>query len=141
MVFATLSASGRTIGASEIGDAIAQLDERGARGTRANGRPIGYKAQERDLQRSAEQKRQEAETQRRALEAERKRSGATGRTDADRRVRDTEEKRLDRELKERGFVAEREGEIQVTYRVHRTVRPPRSSQRRAERCLRTCASR
>ncbi|HEV2166076.1 MAG TPA: VWA domain-containing protein [Thermoplasmata archaeon] len=114
VVFANLSASGRTIGASEIGDAIAQLDSR-EREELAQTVDRSYKAQERELERSAEQKRQQAEAQRRALEAERQEAERRAQRDADRRVRDTEEKRLARELKERGFVAEREGEIQVTY--------------------------
>ncbi|MCI4357695.1 MAG: VWA domain-containing protein [Thermoplasmata archaeon] len=114
IVFAALSGSGRTIGRSEIGDAIAQLNSR-EREELASSVDRSYKARERDLARSAEEKRKEAEAQRRALEAERKEAERRAEHDADRRVRDTEEKRLARELKERGFVAERQGEIQVTY--------------------------
>ncbi|HEV2520297.1 MAG TPA: VWA domain-containing protein [Thermoplasmata archaeon] len=114
LVFATLAGAGRTIGPSEIGDAIAQLSGR-ERDQLAQSVDRSYRAQEREIERSAEAKRRDAEAQRRALEAERQEAEERSRRDADRRVRDTEEKRLARELKERGFVAEREGDLQVTY--------------------------
>ena len=113
-VFATLSAGGRTIGASELGEAIAQLDAPEQKEL-ADTLDRSYRAQERELERTAEAKRKEAEAQRRALEAERQAAEQRARRESDRRVRDAEEKRLERELKERGFVAERGGELQVTY--------------------------
>ncbi len=114
IAFATLSAGGRTIGRSELGDALAQLSG-GEREELSRSVDRGYQSRERELQRSAEEKRKEAEAQRRALEAERAEAERRAQQTSDRRVREAEEHRLERELKERGFVAERGGELQVTF--------------------------
>jgi uncharacterized protein with von Willebrand factor type A (vWA) domain len=114
IAFATLSAGGRTIGRSELGDALAQLSG-GEREELARSVDRRYQTQERELQRSAEEKRRDAEAQRRALEAERAEAERRAQQTSDRRVREAEEHRLERELKERGFVAERGGELQVTF--------------------------
>jgi Mg-chelatase subunit ChlD len=112
--FATLAAGGRTLGRSEIGDAIAGLTPR-EREALSESVDRTYRARERDVERTAEAKRRDAEAQQRALEAERKEAEARAAREADRRVRDAEQGRFERELKERGFVAERGGEIAVTY--------------------------
>ena len=114
VVFATLSASGRTIGPSEIGDALARLTD-AERERLSSSVDRSIQAQERDLKRSAEEKRRQSEAQRRDLEAEREEARRRAQSDAEARIRDAEERRLARELKERGFVADRGGEIAVTY--------------------------
>jgi uncharacterized protein with von Willebrand factor type A (vWA) domain len=73
------------------------------------------RSRERDLEREAEEKRRSAEAQRRELEREREEARRRGEAETDRSVREAQEKRFERELKERGFVAERGGELAVTY--------------------------
>jgi Mg-chelatase subunit ChlD/Skp family chaperone for outer membrane proteins len=114
LTFATLAGSGRTIGASELGDALAQLSAP-EREELAKTVDRGLQAQERELQRTAEEKRRQVEAQRRELEAEREAARRRAEKAADSQVREAEERRLAREMKERGFVAERGGEIAVTY--------------------------
>lgn len=108
------SADGRTIGPSEIGEALARLSttERNELSEHVTG---ALRAQERSLEREAEAKRREAEAQRRRLEEERREAQRRTESETEARVRAGEERRLERELKERGFVAERAGELVVTY--------------------------
>ncbi len=114
LTIAMLSSSGRTLGRSELGDAISALDARD-RERLTDTVDRSYRAQEREVERAAEEKRRQAESQRRELEAERKEAEHRAVREADRKVRDAEEHRLERELKERGFVTERGGELAVTY--------------------------
>ena len=108
------AANGRALGASELGDALARLsgpqkDELSQSVTGA------IRREERELERAAEEKRRAAEAQRRQLEEERREAERRAAADTEARVRAGEERRLERELKERGFVAERAGELVVTY--------------------------
>ena len=114
VTFATLSAGGRTLGASEIGDAMAQLTPRQQEELAQNVQR-SIQAKERNLEREAEVKRRDAEAQRRALEAERKEAELRAQREAEQRLKDVEKARLTRELKERGFVTEHAGELTVTY--------------------------
>jgi len=111
---ALLSADGRTLGSSELGEAIAALSapQRQELAGRVEGT---IRAHERDLEREAEEKRRAAEAQRRQLEREREEARRRGDAETDRTVREAQERRLERELKERGYVAERAGELAVTY--------------------------
>ena len=111
---AIATADGRTIGPSEIGEALARLSapERAELGESVAG---SLRARERELEREAEEKRRAAEAQRRRLEETRAEAEQHARNETDSRVREAEERRLERELKERGFVAERGGELAVTY--------------------------
>jgi uncharacterized protein with von Willebrand factor type A (vWA) domain len=114
VVFAQLGAGGRSLGASELGEAIARLSpkEQQELSERVD-RSLG--AKERDLRKEAEAKRREAEQQRRSLDAEREEARRRAENEERSRVRDAESKRLDREMKERGFVAEKDGSLAVTY--------------------------
>jgi Mg-chelatase subunit ChlD len=114
VVFARLGEGGRSIGASELGEAIARLspkeqEELTERVDQA------LSAKESDLRRQAEAKRREAEQQRRALDAEKEEARRRAEEEERGRVRDAESKRLDREMKERGFVTEKDGGLAVTY--------------------------
>ena len=113
MVFATL-AGGRTLGASEIGELVQQMSSTQQEELTDNLRRAAD-ARERDLRKEAEAKRKETEAQRRNLEAEREEARRRAERDADDKVRQAEEQRLRTELKERGFVTERGGELAVTY--------------------------
>jgi uncharacterized protein with von Willebrand factor type A (vWA) domain len=73
------------------------------------------RTRERELEREAEEKRRAAEAQRRELEREREEARRRAERETDQIVRDAEQRRVERELKERGFVAERGGELAVTY--------------------------
>ncbi|MGA8303782.1 MAG: hypothetical protein WA691_03970 [Thermoplasmata archaeon] len=111
---AVASGVGRTLGASEMGEALARLstpqkDELAETVTGA------LRTQERELERAAEEKRRAAEAQRRRLEEERREALRRAADNTEARVREGEERRVERELKERGFVAERGGELVVTY--------------------------
>ncbi len=108
------SLAGRAIGPSEIGETLARLSpaERNELSDSVSG---SLRARERSLEREAEAKRREAEAQRRRLEAERDEARRRAESETEARVRAGEERRLERELKERGFVAERAGELIVTY--------------------------
>ncbi len=114
LTFAIPTGAGRSLGASEIGDALARLTPSQQEEFRGNlSRTI--EAKERDVRQEAEEKRKEAERQRRSLEAEREEAKRRAEKEVDSRVREAEAKRVDRELRERGLVAEREGQLQVTY--------------------------
>jgi uncharacterized protein with von Willebrand factor type A (vWA) domain len=111
---ALIAAGGRSLGSSELGDALARLSDPERR--ELAGRVEGtIKSRERELEREAEEKRRSAEAQRRQLERERDEARRRAEAETDRTVREAQEKRLERELKERGFVAERGGELAVTY--------------------------
>jgi Mg-chelatase subunit ChlD len=105
---------GRTLGASELGSALAGLTtvQRQELSGRVEER---IRSQERDLEREAAEKRRSAESQRKLLEEEREEARRRAESDTERQVREAEERRFERELKERGFVAERGGELAVTY--------------------------
>ncbi len=111
---AFLAGNGRTLGASELGDALARLSppERRELAGRVEGTIRG---RERELEREAEAKRRAAEAQHRQLEEEREEARRRADSETERRVREAQERRLERELQERGFVAERGGELAVTY--------------------------
>jgi hypothetical protein len=114
VVFARLGEGGRSIGSSDLGEAIARLTPR-EREELTERVDKTLSARERDLRKEAEAKRREAEEQRRALEAEREEARRRAESEARDRVRDAESHRVDRELKERGFVAEKDGGLAVTY--------------------------
>ena len=111
---ATLSLDGRTLGPSALGDALARLSPGEERELSER---IGerIRANESDVRRAAEAKRRESEAQRRALEEERRAVEERARSEIDRRAREAEDRRIDRELKERGFLAERGDALVVTY--------------------------
>jgi len=111
---AALAADGRSLGGSELGEALARLSAPEQR--ELAGRVEGsIRARERELERQAEEKRRSAEAQRRQLERERDEARRRAEAETDKIVRDAQERRLERELKERGFVADRGGELAVTY--------------------------
>jgi Mg-chelatase subunit ChlD len=114
VTFAVASPGGRTIGQSALGDALARLSppQKDELSRAVSG---SLKNQERELERAAEEKRRAAEAQRRQLEEERREAERRAADDTEARVRAGEEHRIERELKERGFVAERGGELAVTY--------------------------
>jgi len=114
MAFATAAADGRTIGPSELGNALAQLSG-SEQQELANHVASALKSRERGIEKEAEEKRRQAEAQRRRLEEERAEAQRRAEADAESRVRHAEEQRVERELKERGFVAEHRGELVVTY--------------------------
>jgi Mg-chelatase subunit ChlD len=114
LTFATLQAEGRTLDPSLVGSALASLDER-EQGELRERVADRLRRSEDDLRRSAEAKRREAESQRRRLEAEREEARRRAEQDVDRQVREAEDRRVTQELSERGLVAEREGELAVTY--------------------------
>ncbi|MCI4332885.1 MAG: hypothetical protein L3K01_04040 [Thermoplasmata archaeon] len=114
VVFARLGQGGRSIGSSELGDAIARLTPR-EREELSERVDKTLSARERDLRREAEAKRKDADQQRRSLEAERDEARRKAEEEAKNRVRDAESRRVERELKERGFVAEKDGTLAVTY--------------------------
>ncbi len=114
MAFATAAADGRSIGPSELGNALAQLSG-SERQELANSVTGALRSRERGIEKEAEEKRRQAEAQRRRLEEERAEAQRRAEAQADSRVRQAEERRVERELKERGFVAEHRGELVVTY--------------------------
>ncbi len=73
------------------------------------------RASESDLRRQAEAKRRDAETQRRRLEEERQAALARDRSEIERRAREAEDRRIDRELRERGWGAPAAAGLEVTY--------------------------
>ncbi len=114
MPIALATAGGRTIGPSELGEALARLS--GPQREELEQSVAGsLRARERELEREAEEKRRAAEAQRRRLEETRAEAERRARNETESRLREAEEHRLERELKERGFVAERGGELAVTY--------------------------
>ncbi|MGB6500622.1 MAG: hypothetical protein WBG19_04390 [Thermoplasmata archaeon] len=108
------SGSGRALGASAFGDAIARLSapQREELTDRVS---KTLKGRERELEREAEERRRAVEAQRRRLEEEREEARRRADAETEHRLRDAEEKRFERELKERGFIAERGGDLAVTY--------------------------
>ncbi len=111
---AFLAGDGRTLGPSEFGEALARLS--GPERSELAGRVEGsIRAREKALEQEAEEKRRAAEEQRRQLEREREELRRRADGETDRTVRDAQDRRFERELKERGFVAERGGELAVTY--------------------------
>ena len=111
---AALAADGRALAGSELGEALARLSV--PQRKELEGRVEGsIRSRERDLERQAEEKRRAAEAQRRQLEREREEARRRAEGETDKIVRDAQERRLERELKERGFVADRGGELAVTY--------------------------
>jgi len=114
MPIAVAAAGGRALGPSELGSALARLSapERDELSRSVEER---LTAQERTLAKDAEAKRRAAEAQRRQLAEERAEAERRARAQTESQVREGEERRLERELKERGFVAERAGELVVTY--------------------------
>lgn len=114
LTFAIPTGEGRALGASEIGDALARLSTDQRQELRQN-LTRTLEAKERDVRREAEEKRREAERQRKALEQEREEAKRRAERDVENRVREAEAKRVDRELRERGLVALRDGQLQVTY--------------------------
>jgi Mg-chelatase subunit ChlD len=114
VTFATAAADGRTLGPSEVGAALARMNdaERRELSERVEG---DLRARERSVEREAEEKRRAAEAQRRQLEAERAEAERRAQAQTEDQVRAAEQRRFERELKERGFVAERAGELVVTY--------------------------
>ena len=114
VIFATAAADGRTIGPSDLGNALAQLNP-SEREELSDHVTDALKSRERGIEREAEAKRRQAEAQRRRLEEERAEAQRRAEAEADSRVRQAEEHRIERELKERGFVAEHQGELTVTY--------------------------
>jgi len=114
MTFATLSGGGRHLGASEIGDVLARMTPSEEQELSENLQRT-RETRERGLQREAEAKRKEVEAQRRALEAEREEARRRAEHDAEDRTKEAENARLSQELKERGFLADRHGQLAVTY--------------------------
>ena len=112
--FAVAGGPPRALGASEIGDVLARMtpvqrDELTENLTRT------VRDEDRALSREAEEKRRQAEAQRRSLEAEREEAQRKAASEQSRWVDEAERHRLERELRERGFVAERQGQLAVTY--------------------------
>ncbi|MCI4363945.1 MAG: hypothetical protein L3K13_06575 [Thermoplasmata archaeon] len=127
---ATLAAGGRQLDPSLLGDALARLStpQRSELKERVEGT---IERRESELRKEAEAKRREAELQRRSLEAEKEEARRRSELEADRWVKNAEEQRLRRELTERGLVAERDGELVVTYAlVERFARLLLESERR-----------
>jgi Mg-chelatase subunit ChlD len=114
ITFAVPVGDGRSLGASELGDALARLNT-DQREELQSSVTRSLEAKERDVRKEAEEKRKELERQRRRLEEEREEAKRRAEREVDQKVRDAEEKRVDRELKERGLVAVRDGQLQVTY--------------------------
>jgi Mg-chelatase subunit ChlD len=108
------SGAGRSLGASPLGDTLARLSapQREELTDRVS---KSLQGRERELQREAEERRRSTEAQRRRLEEERAEAQRRAESETERRLRDAEERRFERELKERGFVADRGGELAVTY--------------------------
>ncbi len=114
LTFAIPTDGGRTLGASEIGDILSRMSSEQQEELSRNV-DKGIDEKERDLRKQAEAKRRESEAQQRALEAEREEARRRAERAADDRVREAEEARLKAELKERGLLAEKGGELSITY--------------------------
>ncbi|MGA8275172.1 MAG: vWA domain-containing protein, partial [Thermoplasmata archaeon] len=114
MTFAVATPGGRGLGPSEIGEALARLSppQREELSENVSSR---LRTRERQLEKEAEEKRRAAEAQRRRLEEERAEADRRARADTESRVKEGEARRLERELKERGFVAERGQSLVVTF--------------------------
>jgi Mg-chelatase subunit ChlD len=107
-------AGGRALGPSELGEALARLSSP-QREELAGRVESSIRARERALEREAEEKRKAAEAQRRQLEAERSELERRAGAETERVVRAAEERRFQQELRERGYVAEKDGGLVVTY--------------------------
>jgi hypothetical protein len=105
---------GRVVGPSAIGDALARLSPP-ERQELSDTVAQSLQERERALRKDADEKRRAAEVQRRRLEEERAEARRRAESETENRVRAGEASRLERELKERGFVAERAGELVVTF--------------------------
>jgi hypothetical protein len=114
LTFATLAAEGRTLDAGVLGAAIGALSA-GERRELKDRMESSIRRSEEELEREAAARRREAEGQRRRLVAEREEAQRRAESESDRQVREAEERRLRDELSERGLVAERHGELAVTY--------------------------
>ena len=111
---ATLSPDGRTLGPSQLGEALARLSPSDQQElTERVGERI--RANEADVRRTAEAKRKEAEAQRRSIEKEKALAEERARAHLDRQAKEAEDRRIDRELRERGFLVEEGSELVVTY--------------------------
>jgi Mg-chelatase subunit ChlD len=97
LTFAIPMDGGRALGASELGDALARMSQDQREELRGN-LTKNLETKERDVRKEAEEKRREAERQRRALEEERAEARRRAERDVDARVREAEQKRVDREL-------------------------------------------
>jgi Mg-chelatase subunit ChlD len=114
VTFAVATPAGRGLGPSEIGEALARLSPP-QREELSENVAHQLRTRERQLEKEAEERRRAAEAQRRRLEEERAEAERRARSDTDARVKDGEARRLERELKERGFVAERGESLVVTF--------------------------
>jgi Mg-chelatase subunit ChlD len=114
VTFAVATPAGRGLGTSEIGEALARLSPP-QREELSENVAHQLRTRERQLEKEAEERRRAAEAQRRRLEEERAEAERRARSDTDARVKDGEARRLERELKERGFVAERGESLVVTF--------------------------
>jgi Mg-chelatase subunit ChlD len=114
VTFAVPSPLGRGLGPSELGEALSRLSPP-QREELSESVTSRLRARERELAREAEEKRKAAEAQRRQLEQERAEAERRSRSETEGKVRDGEARRLERELKERGFVAERGQSLVVTF--------------------------
>ncbi len=112
--FAVPSAGGRGLAPSELSEALARLSapQREELSSSVSDR---LRSRERELAREAEEKRRSAEAQRRHLEDERAEAERRARAATENRVKEGEARRFERELKERGFVAERGASLVVTF--------------------------
>ncbi|MCI4365055.1 MAG: VWA domain-containing protein [Thermoplasmata archaeon] len=114
VTFAVASGAGRGLGPSDLGDALARLSPP-QREELSENVSNSLRSRERDLQKEAEERRRAADAQRRALEEERAEAERRARAETEARVKQGEARRLERELKERGFVAERGASLVVTF--------------------------
>jgi len=114
VTFAVATPGGRGLGPSDLGEALARLSppQREELSENVSNR---LRTRERELAKEAEEKRRAAEAQRRRLEEERAEAERRARADTESRVKEGEARRLERELKERGFVAERGSSLVVTF--------------------------
>jgi len=114
VTFAIPDPGGRGLGTSQLGEALARLSppQREELSEKVAG---SLKARERELEKQAEEKRRTVEAQRRRLEEERAEAVRRAAAETENRVKEGEARRLERELKERGFVAERGSSLVVTF--------------------------
>ncbi len=110
----SLSMNGRVLGPSALGEALARLSpEQETELSQRVGEQI--RASESDLRKHAEQKRHDAEIQRRRLEEEKQAALQRNSAEVERKVREAEDRRIDRELRERGMVVPTAHGLEVTY--------------------------
>jgi Mg-chelatase subunit ChlD len=114
VAFAYASPDGRALGASQLGEALARLSP-AQREELSGNVASSLKSKERALEKEAEEKRRAVEAQRRQLEEERAEAARRAAAETETRVKEGEARRLERELKERGFVAERGASLVVTF--------------------------